>query len=187
MEYAKFQLCPEKLDEAVIYLAERSADDPNFGEAKLLKLLYYSDCASFFRCWEPITGATYIHLAGGPCPQGWESAKRQLLDKGAISEANAVMPDGNHRPRIVAKRAAKPEILTGAERAFIDQQQQGFANCAASDIDEHIRRVTGWEMTKVGEEMPYELSMFSQPVPTDDVIERGNRIIADFIKWLQPV
>ena len=187
MEYQRFTLNPEKLDEAVIYLAERSANDPDFDAAKLVKLLYCADCASFFRRWQPITGATYIHLASGPCPQGWETTRHRLLREGIIQEVPADVTGDGHRKRIVARRKANSAILTDAERAFIDDQRREFAGCAASDIDEYIHRITGWEMTQVGEEIPYELSIFRRPVLTADTIERGRRIAAEHIKWLRSV
>ena len=46
MPRAAFVQDLEKLIEAALYVSERSADDPDFGMTKLVKLLYYSDCAA---------------------------------------------------------------------------------------------------------------------------------------------
>ena len=182
MAYAKFTLNRDKLAAAVIYLAERSVEDRNFGEAKLVKLLYSSDCASFFQRWEPITGATYLHLAEGPCPQGWDYERQRLIDVGAIREVIAKDADGGCLKRIAPGEMSKPAILTDAELGLIAEQQEQYADCTAGDIDEYIRRATSWADTKRGEEMPYEWSMFSRPALTADTMERGRKIVAEYVK-----
>ena len=59
-EYIRFFTNPDKLSAAIVYLAQRSLHDDHFGETKLVKLMYYADCAAYQRTGEPITGTTYI-------------------------------------------------------------------------------------------------------------------------------
>ena len=73
-----FQLRRDKLIEAIIYLSERSADDPNFGVIKLAKLLYYADCAAYLKHGAPITGVTYLHFPHGPYPEHWYKVRREM-------------------------------------------------------------------------------------------------------------
>ena len=75
----------EKLIEAVIYLCQRSVDDPNFGMTKLVKLLYYSDCASYAQVGAPITGTTYLHFPHGPFPENWYQVRQQMEANGDVS------------------------------------------------------------------------------------------------------
>ena len=49
MDAPTFDLRLDKLTEAVVYLVNRSQNDPNFGETKLVKLLYYADCAAYLQ------------------------------------------------------------------------------------------------------------------------------------------
>lgn len=185
MEYQKFSLRPDKLAEAALYLAERSANDPNFGETKLVKMLYFADCAAYARHGAPITGATYVHMEHGPYPQDWRSTKERLIADGQAREIRTEGRGVYQQRQLVANRPARTEILTAAERACLDLQLQEFAGYNAADIEQHSHRVLGWRETKTGETVPYELSMFYQPILTDDVRERGRRIIAEYLKWRQ--
>ena len=186
-EYVRFSRRPDKLAEAVIYLSERSANDPNFGETKLVKLLYFADCAAYFRRGNPITGATYVHLPHGPYPDNWQSAKANLINRGEVREIRNDAPNGYRRHQLAANRPAQSGILTDEERSFLDDQLRQFAGFTGADIEEYSHRVFGWQVTDIGEVIPYELSMFSTPTLTDDVRQRGRRIIDDFIKWRKSV
>ena len=71
-----------KLIEAALYLSERSENDPNFGTAKLVKLLYYSDCAAYILDGTPITGTTYLHFPHGPYPENWHRVRERMEQSG---------------------------------------------------------------------------------------------------------
>ena len=187
MEYQKFSLCPDKLAEAALYLAERSANDPNFGETKLVKMLYFADCAAYARHGAPITGATYVHMEHGPYPQDWRSTKERLIAGGEVREITRDIPGGYRQCQLAANRQARTETLTAAERACLDIQLREFASFNAAAIEEYSHRILGWRETKTGETIPYELSMFHWPTLTDDARERGRRIVAEYTEWLRSV
>ena len=187
VEYVRFSRRPDKLAEAVIYLAERSAGDPNFGETKLVKLLYFADCAAYFRRGTPITGTTYVHLPHGPYPDNWQGTKADLINRGEVREIRTEARGGYRQHQLAANRPAQSEILTAEERACLDDQLRQFAGYNGAEIEEYSHRVLGWQTTETGEVIPYELSMLSVPKLTDEVRERGRRIVADFIKWRESV
>ena len=187
MEYQRFSLSPDKLDEAVLYLAERSASDPNFGETKLVKMLYFADCAAYARHGAPITGATYVHMEHGPYPQDWRATKERLVADGLVREIHAEARGGYRQHQLAANRRARAETLTAAERACLDLQLQEFAGFNAADIADYSHRILGWQETETGEIIPYELSLFCQPILTDDARERGRRIVAEYTEWRRSV
>ena len=187
MEYQRFSLSPDKLAEAVLYLAERSASDPNFGETKLVKMLYFADCAAYARHGAPITGATYVHMEHGPYPQDWRATKERLVAGGLVREIHTQTRGGYRQHQLAANRQARAEILTAAERACLDLQLQEFAGFNAVDIEDYSHRILGWQETKTGEIIPYELSLFCQPTLTDEARERGRRIVAEYTEWRRSV
>ncbi|HZQ34888.1 MAG TPA: hypothetical protein VFD32_03070 [Dehalococcoidia bacterium] len=47
-----------KLGELILYVAEKSSDDPRFGATKLNNILFFSDFLAFGQLGRSITGAT---------------------------------------------------------------------------------------------------------------------------------
>ena len=93
----QFQLRKDKLIEAVLYLSERSADDPNFGVIKLVHLLYYADCAAFLKHGAPITGVTYLHFPHGPYPEHWYKIRQEMQAVGDVEVVYEDNDDGHRR------------------------------------------------------------------------------------------
>ena len=133
----QFKLHKDKLIEAVIYLSERSADDPNFGVIKLVNLLYYADCAAYLKHGAPITGATYLHFPHGPYPEHWYKVRREMQAAGDVEVVYEDNDDGHHRYRLLPKRTVKPAALTDAECAILDEQREKFALFNTAGISEH--------------------------------------------------
>ncbi len=172
----------EKLAAAVAYLTERSRRDDAFGLTKLVKLLYYADCAAYLRTGQPITGTPYVHMPHGPYPDDWENILRRLQDEHVISVLPEEIPNGNQRRRPVAGLPSAAAALTEPERRILDEQLRRFADFNAARIEEYSHDELAWRITKQGEAVPYELSGLRMPGPiTHDVRERGNRI-ADRIR-----
>lgn len=67
-----FRLNKEKFRELILYVANMSRNDPDFGAVKLNKILYYADFRAYRELGRPISGAAYRKLSEGPAP-------RQLL------------------------------------------------------------------------------------------------------------
>lgn len=172
-----FPLQWDKLTAAVSYLAERSRHDDSFGTIKLVKLLYYADCAAYLRTGQPITGATYIHMEHGPYPEDWQSMLRQL-EREEIVRINVEDIQGNYRRRRpVVGASASSELLTETDRALLDEQLHRFADFNAGQIEEYSHDELGWHVTTHGEVIPYDLSGIRRPGPPDEETRaRGRRI-----------
>ena len=114
-EYIRFFTNPDKLSAAIVYLAQRSLHDDHFGETKLVKLLYYADCAAYHRTGEPITGTTYIRMDHGPYPTGgrllsrtWKSAASCVCRKRYLKQLGPYA-NGGYRTRM---RILLPSLRT---------------------------------------------------------------------------
>ena len=66
---AQFTQDPDKVIEAVIYMAEHSKADSYFGERKVYKLLYYADCEAYRQHGAPITGTMSAGSSAGSIGQ----------------------------------------------------------------------------------------------------------------------
>src|SRR5437660_10500981 len=75
----------QRLRELILYIADRSKDDPKFGATKLNKILYFSDFVSFREYGEPITGAMYMRLENGPAPMHLVPVRNEMLESGEIA------------------------------------------------------------------------------------------------------
>ena len=177
-----FELEWDKFAAAVAYLTERSRNDDNFGVVKLVKLLYYADCAAYQRAGRPITGSGYIHMSHGPYPDNWQAMLQRLEDGNAITVVKEDFPNGqqHHRPLVAAE--ASTDALSEADRGFLDEQLRRFADFNGKEIEEYSHDEVAWRVTPQGQKIPYELLGIRMPGPvTDDVRARAQRI-ADHIR-----
>jgi len=166
-----------KLAAAVSYLTERSRNDEHFGFAKLVKMLYYADCAAYIRSGRPITGATYVHMPNGPYPDDWPAMLERLEAEQAIKVLKEYAAKGYWMRRPIVEGSAVTDALTEKEQGFLDEQLRRFADFSAVEIEEYSHDELAWGATAQGEMMPYELSGIRRPGPPDEeTIARGRRI-----------
>lgn len=184
----QFKLRKDKLIEAVIYLCERSADDPNFGVIKLVNLLYYADCAAYLKHGAPITGVTYLHFPHGPYPENWYKVRREMQAAGDVEVVYEDNDDGHHRYRILSNRMVNTEVLTTEECAVLDEQRERFAHFNTAGISEHSHQEFGWRSTEDGEPIPYVAAgVTSPPLSANEIRElRKEQSIANDVAG-QPV
>lgn len=178
----RFQLQWDKLKAAVAYLAERSIRDENFGQVKLVKLLYYADCAAYLRTGRPLTGANYVRQEHGPYPEDWRSITKQLERDGVVRIHSEEIPDGSRRRRAVPAGASSGYSLTEQERTFLDDQLRRFAEFNAAQIEEYSHDEAAWQTTEPGRVIPWELAGFRIPSPPDEETKARGQRIADRIR-----
>ena len=182
-ESARFSPNPDKLAAAAAYLAQRSLGDDNFGETKLVKLLYYADCAAYLRTGRPITGTTYVRLDHGPYPDNWRAVKQSLEHAGTIRVSHEQIPNGYSRQRWLPGQSAAADSLTEQERKFLDEQLHRFAGFNARQIEEYSHDEVGWRVTDQGQAIPYNLAgLRIPPPPTAETRARAQRIADDIRK-----
>ncbi len=177
-----FEQQPDKLAEAVVHLILGSQSDPNFGETKLVKLLYYADCAAYRQLGHPITGTTYLHYPHGPYPSEWYKSKREMQDAGDVQVQQEDVLGAYRvyrRHRWIANRPTNPEGLTASECAILDEQLRRFANFNAAGIEEYSHQELGWLSTEDGEPIPYELAGFSDAPLSAVELEEAQRMAVD--------
>lgn len=178
----RFQLRWDKLKAAVAYLTERSLRDENFGQVKLVKLLYYADCAAYLRTGQPLTGSNYVRQEHGPYPEDWRSITERLEREGVMRIHPEDIPGGYRRRRPVPAGMSSGYLLTEQERTFLDDQLRRFAEFNAAQIEEYSHDEVAWRTTEPGRVIPWELAGFRMPGPPDEETKARGRRIADRIR-----
>ena len=179
MEVPTFDLRLDKLTEAVVYLVNRSQNDPNFSETKLVQLLYYADCAAYMQTGEPITGVTYLRYPHGPYPQAWAARKNAITTAGDVDIFSEEMGTDVHRRRWTANRPVASGILSPREETILNEQLERFADFNASQIADYAHQEFGWILTEPGQPMPYDLAGLSDVPLTDENFDAAKRIAAN--------
>ncbi len=183
----QFQLRQDKLTEAIIYLSERSADDPHFGVIKLVNLLYHADCAAYLKYGAPITGVAYPHFPHGPYPEHWYKVRREMQKAGDVEVMYEDCDDGHRRYRTLPNRTVKPEVLSAEECAILDEQQERFALFNTAGISEHSHYQLSWRGTEDGEPLPFATAQATTFPMSANGIREAKHIANDIAKRRQSV
>lgn len=144
-----------KFKELVVHLAERSADDPEFGSTKLNKLLYFCDFEAYRQLGHSITGARYQKLEWGPAAKEFLPLQDEMLRDGMIGI--------EQQPRhLLTRRVTVPliepnlDVFGPEELALIDRmiaELRPLTGRAASDYSHE--QSAGWQLAAEGEEISY--------------------------------
>lgn len=162
----------KKFRELILYIAQRSQDDPRFGATKLNKLLFYIDFGSYRILGAPVTGATYRHLPAGPAPRQVLDASRYLLDSGdAVAEIREYFL--GTQERLVPQREVDLSQFTAQELKIVDSVIAEFWDFNARRISEYSHGEWGWKVTQDFDDMPYYLAWISSDPLTPDRVMVG--------------
>ena len=172
-----FEQDVDKLIEAVIYLCELSADDPEFAMTKLVKLLYYADFDSYLQHGRPITGTTYLHFPHGPHPENWYRTREMMEANGDVSILYEPTAVGCHQYRVLPNRAANLERLSSQDVEMLQAQAERFADLNAAGLERYSHQEFGWLTTEDGQPIPYALAGVISPQLSAREIQAGPPII----------
>jgi hypothetical protein len=100
------------LRELVLYIAQRSKNDANFGAAKQNKLLLYADLLAYANLGEPITHQEYVTVPKGAAPKRWPLVMKQMIAKGDIAD---------RQRRTVPLRDANLSLFSPSQINLVDQ------------------------------------------------------------------
>lgn len=168
----------QKLKELILYIADKSADDPSFGDTKLNKILFFSDVLSHAIHGKPITGAVYQKLEFGPAPRRLLPVRREMEQHKDVS----VVRKGRAYTRTltVNRRPADLRLFSTSEIDTVDEVIDLLRNHDASEVSEFSHRLSaGWHHGEMHEDIPYDsifLSVTDRLTPYE--IERGQELAA---------
>ena len=154
----------EKLRELIVYVARKCDAESDFGATKLNKVLFFADFLSYRQFGRPITGAPYRKLQFGPAPTDMVEILSELESEGSIVRSTSNYM-GYPLKKVTALRDAKTELFSGSDIALVDQVMAFVSRTTAATISEVSHKFSvGWQIAKMGEEIPYP-SVFLSPRP----------------------
>ena len=156
----------QKFAELMLYIADRSSEDPRFGATKLNKILYFSDFKAFGMHGESITGATYRRLDRGPAPLELLETLSVMEREGEIERVDRQY--FNYQQKVI-KSLRQPQIrdlLTDDEVAIVDQVIEELRVLNASEVSALSHLEAGWQLAEDREVIPYESAYISDRGPT---------------------
>lgn len=167
---------PERLKNLILYVAERSRDDPFFGAVKLNKILYYVDFRAYRELGYSITGAEYQKLPEGPAPRELLKTRRQLLTEGRIKlENHQVFNYVQQRIILVGPADDALAAFTPAEAAIIEDVLATVRGKSGTEVSEMSHREAGWKLATFYETIPYDTAWIP---PKDTELDEESLAIA---------
>ena len=166
----------KKFKELILYVADKSAEDPSFGATKLNKILFFADFLAYGHLGQAITGAHYLRLERGPAPKELLSVHRGLQAAG-----DAVFVErkrfGYPQKRIIALRQPDLSDFSAQEIALVDEVIELLKHNSAMEAStlSHLHAV-GWNIASDGEEIPYESVFLSTDPLSPSDIKHGREL-----------
>ena len=165
----------EKFKELILFVAWRCADDADFGDTFLNKVLFFSDALAVQSFGEPITGARYQKLPFGPAPRALIPVRAELENEGLVT----VEYVGDRRVTR-ASRDARP-VFTTQQTEIVEKVIEAFRGMWAIHVSDASHALSpGWNLVEMREDIPLESQLISiDPVPKEH-LQRGRALAARF-------
>lgn len=166
----------ERLQELILYVAKKAANDPTFGDTKLNKVLFFSDFFAYGFFGESITGAEYQKLRHGPAPRKLLPARRALGDDVEVIKKGRAFRTTLTR----AKRSPNTRIFSTDELELVDEVYRMLENDSAVSASDFSHDASaGWQLVELGETIPYETVFVSTSKPPRRAFDRGRELAAE--------
>lgn len=163
-----------KLDELVLYIANRYAENEHFGKTALHKLLWMSDFHHYATFGDSITGSVYVHRQYGPMCRDLERRIRVLID-GQKLAIRPVDRFGHEQLRPVALVLPDLSEFAAEEIFSVESILWEMRNVSARELSEFSHQHPGWLATSDGEEIGYESALIDLEQPTLEETEALGR------------
>jgi hypothetical protein len=168
-----------RLEELMLYVADRCDRHPTFGATKLNKILFIADFLAYARLGAPITGATYQRLPQGPAPRRLVPVRTQLASSGdAVAKTKQVFR--KEQKRLVPLREANLGIFTAHEIAIVDEVIAELCGHTATEVSELSHQLPGWLLAENMEEIPYYTALLESAdwMPDQEILDEGAKLAA---------
>lgn len=167
----------QKLQELMLYVAEKSLEDPSFGAVKLNKILAFSDFQAYAVLGHAVTGVPYQKLEHGPAPRPVGHLLRELVEAGDAQ----LVPRGRGphvQQRLVALRRPNLNVFSGPEIAVVDDVIDMLREDTATAVSRRSHAWDGWRAARLGDDIPYSTAFWAQHDLTTEDIDRARQLSA---------
>ena len=176
-------MATEKFKELILYIAQESEYDPNFGATKLNKILFFCDFLAYRAHGKSISGQRYFKLPYGPAPRALKPALSELIAEEACIEVER-SHFGRPQKRIIVRREATVEAFTAKEVALIATVIRALWDNSAQEVSDLSHHFIGWQAAEPYEDIPYETIFLGDPrdfVLTQEEIAHGQQLALEEI------
>ena len=173
---------PDKFAELVLLIASESCDDPQFGEVKLHKLLYFSDFRAYARWGEPITAARYMKNRYGPTARVLRHVLDELQER-ERADIETVDYFGRPQRRVVPRDEPREEVFSGDELELVRAVVEEFRDIDGTDISNFSHELPGWQLARDREDIPYFTVLIDPKEPPEEM-KREAAQLAERHGWL---
>lgn len=168
----------QKFSQLILYIAERTADDPSFGDTHLNKALYWSDFDGYRRLGHPVTGARYFKLQFGPAAKPLLPVRDELADDGLVEIQEP--PPGQPRARkTIPRQSADRSLFSEDELRLIDEVIERLRGQTAGRVSETAHdESAGWNLVDMYDDIPYRTALISSDPPSEETLAKGRELAA---------
>ena len=167
-----------KFTELLLYVADRLRDDQAGGATKLNKVVYFAEFAHVRRHGAPISGCEFKKLRQGPAPRRLLPVRDRMVEAGE-AELRTVDFLGWQQHRLVPLRPADTGVFSAEELQTIDDVLEQLRDLTARQVSDLSHEDPGWELTEMGETIPYGAALLGGKQTSTPTSRRLSREVAD--------
>ena len=171
-------MATDKFKELILYIAQESEGDPNFGATKLNKILFFCDFLAYRAFGESISGQRYFKLPYGPAPRALVPALRELEEANDCIQAERA-GYGQPQKRVIVRREANVEVFSASQVALINKVIRTLWDNSAREVSHLSHHFIGWQMAGPQEDIPYETVFLGDPerfTPSEEELDHGEQL-----------
>ena len=147
-----------KFRELLLYVAQKSLDDPAFGAMKLNKLMFYIDFLAYGMFGKAVTGARYQKLEHGPAPVALVPVRQKMEQAKEVVIAPTQYFNRTIN-RWVALRQPDLSVFNSEEIALVDDVLGAMREYDGTGISKLSHLEVGWRFAKLNEDIPYNTTL----------------------------
>jgi hypothetical protein len=177
MAFMKYDKQSEaKLRELIIYVSAMCYRDPGFGKTKLNKILFNIDFDAYHKWGKSISGQQYVALQFGPVPKGMKSVLSNMERKKEIAISHKEYHGKPKQCPIPLRDARVTELFSKDEMALVFEHINAYWDRSGTSMSNSSHQFIGWRAARMGEVIPFEVSLVGTREPTLDEIRKGEQL-----------
>jgi hypothetical protein len=161
----------------MLYVADRSVDDPDFGATKLNEIRAACDFETCAVPGEAVTGEPYQKLEHGPAPRRLRPLQQEMIAAGDAVLLPRQVASYTQR-RLMALRCPDIGVLSGPEMTITDSVIKRCRGLDGTTLSRISHGTDGWRAADLGDNIPYSTAYWSEHELTTDDIERAREFAA---------
>lgn len=167
-----------KLRQLILYILQRSQDDPHMGATKLNKVLFRCDFGAYLNLGEAITWHPYFKLQNGPAPRHLVQIRNGMVTDDLVRIEKVDVGADKPMDKWVALREPDLSRFTGEQLAYVDGVLDWMATQTGTRAADETHLMVGWRLASMRENIPYETAFLADKASAGD-IDRGRELVRE--------